>query len=138
MKSHTYALNSSREVNSPDALEMRRKERSKLHSDNSYEDAGHTTEQQPAQWQPALGKGLEISRPHETMPDTDAASIHPTNLKGGTLSVDTSSSLELGFQDIETTHLTGGSTFDLNMVDLLQGANFDSLFDMIGQQYPNF
>ncbi|KAE8147854.1 fungal-specific transcription factor [Aspergillus avenaceus] len=33
-----------------------------------------------------------------------------------------------------------GSTveFDLNMVDLLQGANFDNLFDMFGQQYPSF
>ncbi|KAF7619111.1 hypothetical protein AFLA_000747 [Aspergillus flavus NRRL3357] len=28
--------------------------------------------------------------------------------------------------------------FDLNMVDLLQGANFDNLFDMFGQQYPSF
>ncbi|KAE8353152.1 fungal-specific transcription factor [Aspergillus coremiiformis] len=27
---------------------------------------------------------------------------------------------------------------DLNMVDLLQGANFDNLFDMFGQQYPSF
>ncbi|KAE8396589.1 fungal-specific transcription factor [Aspergillus alliaceus] len=28
--------------------------------------------------------------------------------------------------------------FELNMVDLLQGANFDNLFDMFGQQYPSF
>ncbi|KAF9885787.1 hypothetical protein FE257_012369 [Aspergillus nanangensis] len=27
---------------------------------------------------------------------------------------------------------------DLNMVDLLQGANFDNLLDMFGQQYPSF
>ncbi|KAE8374040.1 fungal-specific transcription factor [Aspergillus bertholletiae] len=27
---------------------------------------------------------------------------------------------------------------DLNMVDLLQGANLDDLFDMFGQQYPTF
>lgn len=28
--------------------------------------------------------------------------------------------------------------FDLNMADLLQGANFDDLVDMFGQQYPSF
>ncbi|KAI9931774.1 hypothetical protein ASPWEDRAFT_169385 [Aspergillus wentii DTO 134E9] len=30
------------------------------------------------------------------------------------------------------------ANLDLNMVDLLQGANFDTLFDMFGQQYPSF
>ncbi|KAJ5246045.1 hypothetical protein N7468_001028 [Penicillium chermesinum] len=47
------------------------------------------------------------------------------------------SSLEFGFQS-GSNHLPGGSNFDLNMVDLLHGADFDSLFDMIGQQYPSF
>ena len=28
--------------------------------------------------------------------------------------------------------------FDLSMADLLQGANFDNLVDMFGQQYPSF
>ena len=45
---------------------------------------------------------------------------------------------ELDFRDSETSHLAGGSNFDLSMVELLQGANFDSLFDLIGQQYPSF
>jgi hypothetical protein len=27
---------------------------------------------------------------------------------------------------------------DLDMVDLLQGGNFDNLLDMFGQQYPSF
>ncbi|KAJ5085936.1 hypothetical protein N7532_010707 [Penicillium argentinense] len=48
------------------------------------------------------------------------------------------SSLALDFQQTDSSQLAGGSSFDLNMVDLLQGANFDSLFDMIGQQYPSF
>ncbi|KAJ5106450.1 hypothetical protein N7456_003125 [Penicillium angulare] len=45
---------------------------------------------------------------------------------------------ELDFQSAEAGYLAGGSSFDLNMVDLLDGANFDSLFDLIGQQYPSF
>lgn len=34
----------------------------------------------------------------------------------------------------------GMGNFDLNMVDLLHGssADFDSLFDMFGQQFPSF
>lgn len=47
--------------------------------------------------------------------------------------------LEMSFPpDSDSNYLTDGSNFDLNMVDLLQGANFDSLFDLIGQQYPSF
>lgn len=35
--------------------------------------------------------------------------------------------------------LSGVGNFDLNMVDLFQApANFDSLFDLFGQQYPSF
>ncbi|KAJ5586882.1 uncharacterized protein N7459_002647 [Penicillium hispanicum] len=42
------------------------------------------------------------------------------------------------FQNVAPSHLAGGSSSDLNMVDLLQDANFDSLLDLIGQQYPGF
>lgn len=45
---------------------------------------------------------------------------------------------DLGFQSDDAGYLAGGSSFDLNMVDLLDGADFDSLFDLIGQQYPSF
>ncbi|KAF7181688.1 hypothetical protein CNMCM7691_000985 [Aspergillus felis] len=38
---------------------------------------------------------------------------------------------------IETGYL-GLPDFDLNTADLLQGANFDYLLDMFGQQYPSF
>jgi len=45
---------------------------------------------------------------------------------------------DLDFQSEDAGYLAGGSSFDLNMVDLLDGADFDSLFDLIGQQYPSF
>lgn len=54
------------------------------------------------------------------------------------ISAEGPSSLVLNFPDSESNNFTDGPNFDLNMVDLLQGANFDSLFEMIGQQYPSF
>lgn len=45
---------------------------------------------------------------------------------------------DLGFQNEDAGCLAGGSSFDLNMVDLLDGADFNSLFDLIGQQHPSF
>jgi hypothetical protein len=50
----------------------------------------------------------------------------------------TPSSLQMDFQSTDPAHFEGISNFDLNMVDLIQGANFDTLFDLIGQQYPSF
>ncbi|KAJ5183325.1 hypothetical protein N7492_000941 [Penicillium capsulatum] len=44
----------------------------------------------------------------------------------------------LDVDSIDPTQPYAGSNFDLNMADLLHGANFDSLFDMVGQQYPGF
>ena len=41
----------------------------------------------------------------------------------------------LFFPDVSATSMMD---FDLNMADLLQGANFDNLVDMFGQQYPSF
>ncbi|KAJ5328290.1 hypothetical protein N7452_008680 [Penicillium brevicompactum] len=55
----------------------------------------------------------------------------------GTLA-ETPSSLHMTFQDTNASQFEGVSNFDLNMVDLIQGANFDSLFDITGQQYPSF
>ncbi|KAJ5629122.1 hypothetical protein N7528_002779 [Penicillium herquei] len=52
--------------------------------------------------------------------------------------LDSSLTEQLNFQSTDAGYLAGGSSFDLNMVDLLEGANFDSLFDLIGQQYPSF
>lgn len=55
----------------------------------------------------------------------------------GTLA-ETPYSLHMTFQDTNASQFEGVSNFDLNMVDLIQGANFDSLFDLTGQQYPSF
>ncbi|KAF3393972.1 hypothetical protein F1880_005077 [Penicillium rolfsii] len=45
----------------------------------------------------------------------------------------------LEFQSMDANYVAdGGSTFDLNMGGLFGGSDFDSLFDIIGQQYPNF
>ncbi|KAJ5308846.1 hypothetical protein PENANT_c013G05677 [Penicillium antarcticum] len=51
---------------------------------------------------------------------------------------DTPSSMQMNFQDTHPTNFEGISNFDLNMVDLIEGANLDSLFDMVGQQFPSF
>ncbi|KAL4997373.1 fungal-specific transcription factor domain-containing protein [Aspergillus recurvatus] len=42
---------------------------------------------------------------------------------------------EMGGQDVDWGHSLG---LDINMVDLLQEGNFDSLMDLFGQQYPTF
>lgn len=48
--------------------------------------------------------------------------------------LETPPSLPMDFQHTDTAHLEGISNFDLNMVDLIHGANFDTLFDLVGQQ----
>jgi hypothetical protein len=62
----------------------------------------------------------------------------PANLDDQGISAATPSSMQMNFQDIHPTYLEGISNFDLNMVDLIEGANIDSLFDMVGQQFPSF
>lgn len=66
------------------------------------------------------------------------ASEYSTNLNPDASQSELSSSQALEFQNMGTDYLAGGSGFDLNMVDLFGGSNIDSLFDMIGQQYPSF
>ncbi|KAJ6190773.1 hypothetical protein N7519_000794 [Penicillium mononematosum] len=66
-----------------------------------------------------------------------SASMHPLQMNEQGILADTSSS-QMDLQDMDATHLDGISNFDLNMVDLIEGANFDTLFDMIGQQFPSF
>lgn len=67
-----------------------------------------------------------------------SASMYPSQMSEQGILADTPSSLQMDLQDTNTTHLEGISNFDLNMVDLIEGANFDTLFDMIGQQFPSF
>lgn len=66
------------------------------------------------------------------------ASMHPSQMNEQHIFTDTPSSLHMDLQDTNPAHLEGISNFDLNMVDLIEGANFDTLFDMIGQQFPSF
>ena len=66
------------------------------------------------------------------------ASMHLSHMNGQGILADTPSSLQIDLQDTNPAQLEGISNFDLNMVDLIEGANFDTLFDMIGQQFPSF
>ncbi|KAJ5503520.1 hypothetical protein N7463_006394 [Penicillium fimorum] len=66
-----------------------------------------------------------------------SASMHPPEMNEQEILADTTS-LHMNLQDTDPAHLEGISNFDLNMVDLIDGANFDTLFDMIGQQFPSF
>jgi hypothetical protein len=66
-----------------------------------------------------------------------SASMHPLQMNDQGILTDRLSS-QMDLQDMDATHLEGISNFDLNMVDLIEGANFDTLFDMIGQQFPSF
>lgn len=67
-----------------------------------------------------------------------SALMHPSQMNEQDILADTPSSLQMDLQDTNPTQLEGISNFDLNMVDLIEGANFDTLFDMIGQQFPSF
>ncbi|KAJ5601747.1 hypothetical protein N7510_011281 [Penicillium lagena] len=68
----------------------------------------------------------------------ESAQSRDMNSATASLSAETPLSLEMRFPSLANDNVTGESNFDLNMVDLLDGANFDSLFDLIGQQYPSF
>lgn len=127
-RSHAYALSNKREANPLDVSRGRRKEPMRFHDDTSSEGAARAIEEEPGQWGPALNTEFEGSRLQETMPHTDAVSPHTMNFRGNTFLADTRSSLDLNFPDV-TSYFVNGPNFDLNMVDLLQEANFDSLFD---------
>jgi hypothetical protein len=72
------------------------------------------------------------------IPSAPVISEHQTNFHGDASAIERPSPQILEVQNMDTNYLTGGSSFDLNMGDLFQGSNFDSLLDMIGQQYPGF
>ncbi|OQE39323.1 hypothetical protein PENCOP_c007G04867 [Penicillium coprophilum] len=67
-----------------------------------------------------------------------SASIYPPQIEEQGILADTPSSLHMDLRDTNPAQFEGTSNFDLNMVDLIDGANFDTLFDMIGQQFPSF
>lgn len=137
MRSHACAVNDKREANPQGMSGGRRNVPMSSYEDASLNNAGRVTEELPERWEPAPDTEFESSRLRETMSYTNTASPHTINFRGNALLADTHSSLDLNFPDM-TSHFVNGPNFDLNMVDLLQEANFDSLFDMVGQQYPSF
>ncbi|OOQ88254.1 putative fungal specific transcription factor [Penicillium brasilianum] len=72
------------------------------------------------------------------IPSAPVTSEHQPNSHGEESATERPSSQILEVQNMDTNNLAGGSSFDLNMGDLFEGSGFDSLLDMIGQQYPGF
>ncbi|KUM62466.1 hypothetical protein ACN42_g4655 [Penicillium freii] len=100
------------------------------------EEPGSSVE--PSELEPrrnALGESMH--RGHDPTV-VSPASMHLSHMNGQGILADTPSSLQMDLQDTNPAQLEGISNFDLNMVDLIEGANFDTLFDMIGQQFPSF
>lgn len=133
MSSHSYALRNMERTK--DSLGP-----SNLHEQASMRSGGQyrsRTEQTYA----TVAESLQTSsydRGGTGIPPAPVISGHPTNFHGDTLATEIPSSQILEFQNMDTNYLAGGSSFDLNMGDLFGGSNFDSILDMIGQQYPGF
>lgn len=123
---HAYALRD-REARSLEFSEVRRQKRF-----SGSPTGGHQRETQ------SPGRTSETS-PNPTSQATQSA-FDPTSRLSHLPEEPTLGGMpaELDFSNMDPSQLPGSSNFDLNMVDLLQGANFDSLFDVIGQQYPSF
>ncbi|KAL4741909.1 fungal-specific transcription factor domain-containing protein [Aspergillus similis] len=77
---------------------------------------------------------VELSSAETQLQDStaDQETIAESGFTGGS-ELDTPR--EIGAQDVDWGHALG---LDINMVDLLQEGNFDSLMDLFGQQYPTF
>ena len=120
-----------------DPIEMRRQD---LMNDQNDGPQGrfHPIAEEP---QRQADASLEDSHLHDSRPGLDAAPLGPfqsNNFNGESLLADNATqSSELNFQNVDSGQFAG-SSFDLNMIDLLQGADFNSLFDIVGQQYPSF
>ncbi|KAJ5758054.1 uncharacterized protein N7511_006748 [Penicillium nucicola] len=71
-------------------------------------------------------------------PVATSALTQPSGQSEQGILANTPSSTQMYFQDTHPTDSEGISNFDLNMVDLIEGANLDSLFDMVGQQFTSF
>ena len=127
MTSHSYALRNMEMAN--DSLKS-----PNLHERDLRKSQGHFRSQ-AEQPHPTSSGGRRGS---EGPGMGQFSSEHPTNFHADIPSTETSTPQNLGFQNMETNYMAGGSSFDLNMVDLFGGSNVDSLLDVIGQQYPNF
>lgn len=127
MSSHSYALRNTERANDslkPPSLHEQDLRKAQGRSRSQAEQPHPTV---PGAFRGSEGPGIGL-----------LASEHPTNFHTDIPSTEISPPHILGFQNMETNYLAGGSSFDLNMVDLFGGSNFDSLLDVIGQQYPNF
>lgn len=134
---HAYTMRHPGETYSMDPIEMRRQD---LMNDQNDGPQGrfHPIAEEP---QRQADASLEDSHLHDSRPGLDAAPLGPfqsNNFNGESLLADNATqSSELNFQNVDSGQFAG-SSFDLNMIDLLQGADFNSLFDIVGQQYPSF
>lgn len=120
-----------------DSIEMRRQDLLNAQNDGPQGRFNPIAEGQQKQ----ADASLEDSHLHDSRPGLDPASLgpfQPNNFNGESLLADNSTqSSDLNFQNADSGQFAG-SSFDLNMVDLFQGADFNSLFDIVGQQYPSF
>lgn len=133
VSSHSYALrNMERAKDSLGPSDLH--EQAKMRSGGQY---GSRTEQS----YPTVPDNLQTSSYDCDGPGIAPAPVvseHPTNFHGDASAAEIPSSQILEFQNLDTNYLAGSSSFDLNMGDLFGGSNFDSILDMIGQQYPGF
>ncbi|KAJ5403468.1 hypothetical protein N7509_003339 [Penicillium cosmopolitanum] len=149
-RAHSYTLRRRGEAEPLDPAEQREQKRAKLNRRSSEPHSPRGTlsddalvrrhaSQSDVSYPPAIA-GFGNHTVMGLQPGLDSVQRHfqPVNLNGEPTLADTPSSLALDFQQTDASQLQNGPNFDLNMVDLLQGANFDSLFDIIGQQYPSF
>lgn len=148
---HSYALRRRGEAETLDPSEQREQKRARLNSypggsqNNPHGASADDTGMQGHASQPDESHPTMMTGPRDTTAmgvqtglESGQRPFQPANFGGEPSLADTPSSLALDFHQTDASQLFGGSNFDLNMVDLLQGANFDSLFDIIGQQYPSF
>jgi hypothetical protein len=134
-------------VTSSYSYALRSTERAKvsLQSSNQHDQARWSSESHTnrlnEQSYPPYSEGIRIPGRGLAGHGTGAAPVaseYSTNLNPDASQNELSSSQALDFQNMGTDYLACSSGFDLNMVDLFGGSNFDSLLDMMGQQYPSF
>lgn len=132
-------------VTSSHSYALRNMERAKtgLQSFDLHDQARRSSETQtnPRNEQSYNSEGIRVPAQGRAGHGTGAAPVAPeysTNLNLDPSQSELSSSQALEFQNMGTGYLAAGSGFDLNMVDLFGGSDFDSLLDMMGQQYPSF
>jgi hypothetical protein len=129
--------------------QRKRKNSDRLESDDTQSNMNSSTPvpgpttRETERLHPALAASPQTDFPRDGPSKSQPLSAQPAQSRDMNpaeigLSVETPSSLEMHFPSFANDNVPGESNFDLNMVDLLDGANFDSLFDLIGQQYPSF